>query len=930
MNNTYDMSGMWADKLRPHQLEAVEVGYKSLVDGGRATQVLSCGTGKTRIGAVLAATLAAEGLRLVLAPTVMLLAQLLREYRATVGDSALGRVLVVCSESGAAERAGVEELQNLHVQVTTDPAVIASAASPGGPVTVLSTYSSVGALSRAHHEHGLPAWDVVIADEAHRTVGGEEWRRVHNDGDLPARRRLYMTATPRRLQGERRDSDAVGMDDEAVFGPTIYRLGYGTARDLGLSADYRLVVSLVTDAQIRAVTDQTHGRAAVHVCGKRIAARMLAAQIAMLRTAAQYRIKRAISYHNTNDDARHFAATLPAVADLMPDDCRPTGLWADHVRYEQPAHVRHQRLEQLASGVDGGLAALANARMLGEGVDVPAVDAVLFADPRRSTVDIVQAIGRALRTGGQTDKVATIVVPLLADPGANLAAEMEGSDFAPLWEVVRALRGHDEDLAADLDRRRREHARRDHQPRAIRWLSVEGADVPETFARAITVGVVESATASWEEYYGAACAYAEANHDLLIPQDWVSETGLRVGVWLKSQRTLFSRGTLRPERIKLLNAIGITWSVTEADWRRRYAALVAYHRERGNIDVSTKYVTPDKIRLGAWLNSIKSRQDSLTVEHRALLDALGMKWDKVVDQFWERGYAAAVAYHRERGHLRVPPRHVTSDNFKLGNWIGRQRRRADQLTDRQRQRLDELDMNWSPRQAAWDEALAAATAYANKRGHLHPKVTYITDDDFPLGSWLSQKRSAKEQLTPDQRAALNALDPTWTKTTVETLWEQGVAAATAYAKEHGHLHPEYGHVTDNNFRLSRWLVNLRYRKNLTPDQRAVLDALDPTWDQPQPRRRPAPRARRGSRPPPPVQPRAAGRQRRAPHSRATAAPNALDPDWAKHLRQIRWEQTVVALRPRVRPSQTTADTRDTRRFSSRPVALQRPMQGYHL
>ncbi|MEV4117166.1 Helicase associated domain protein, partial [Nonomuraea sp. NPDC049695] len=602
-----------ADHLRPHQIEAVEQALKAFADGDRATQVLSCGTGKTRIGAVVAATLAPTGLRLVLAPTVMLLAQLLREYRLTLGDAALGTILVICSALDAAERAGVEELQALHVRVTTDPTVIAATASRPGPATMLSTYASVATLSRAHHEHAMPPVDILIADEAHRTVSGPQWRRVHDNTHLPARKRLYMTATPRKLVGARRDADVVGMDDETMYGPTVYRLGYGTARDLGLAAPYRLVVSLVSNAQIRAITDQTHGRAAVHVRGKKIAARMLAAQIAMLRAAATYGVARAITFHTTNNDAQHFATTLPEVADLVAADARPSALRAGHIRYEHSAAVRRQRLQQLADGVEDGLAVLSSARMLSEGVDVPAVDAVLFADPRRSTVDIVQAIGRALRPDGRLEKVATIIVPLLADPGADLATAMDSSDYAPVWEVVRALRSHDDEVAADVDQRRRERGRGASRPRPIRWLTIDGAaDTPRAFAEEIMVGIVEAATASWEEYYGAACAYAEAHGDLLIPEEWVSPTGLRVGKWLITQRAQRTRGQLRPDRITLLNAIGMAWSSREAEWERQYAALAGYHCEHGHTDVPYAYVTADGFRLGVWASRLRSGRKTLT------------------------------------------------------------------------------------------------------------------------------------------------------------------------------------------------------------------------------------------------------------------------------------------------------------------------------
>ncbi|WP_431921494.1 Helicase associated domain protein [Nonomuraea jabiensis] len=611
--------------LWPHQREAVEAACRTLAEGGRATQVLSCGTGKTRIGAHVAVRLAARGRRLILAPTVMLLAQMLREYRLAVGDAALGRVLVVCSDSGAAQRAGLEELHALRVQVTTDSAIIAGVASSTGPVTVLSTYASLPAICEAHRLNRLPRWHLVIADEAHRTVLGQEWGRIHDDDQIPAERRLYMTATPRQLVGKRGELDVVGMEDESVYGPTISRLKYCTARNLGLSADYRLVVSAITDAQLRALTDQTRGRAGLQVRGKRIPARMLAAQIALLRAAAQYGLRRVITYHTTTDDARHFAATLPDIATLLPAPLRPAALWADHVRYTQSADARYHRLERLAAGVDDGLAVLANARLLAEGTDVPAVDAIMFVDRRRSVIDIIQAIGRAVRLDGRTDKIASIIVPLLADPGADPAAAMESSDFAAVWEVVRALRSHDEDLAADLDRRRRDRARRDHEPRPIRWLHVDGADVPEAFVRAVSVGVVESASASWQEYYGAACSYAASQGDLLIPLEWLSETGLRVGVWLRKQRWLYACGALASERVALLEAIGMVWAPRQSAWERNYAAAATYHARHGHLDVPPEHIE-DGVRLGQWIKNLRRRADRLTAAQRQLLDDLGMSW----------------------------------------------------------------------------------------------------------------------------------------------------------------------------------------------------------------------------------------------------------------------------------------------------------------
>lgn len=825
-------SGLW-----PHQEEAIELACKTLGDGGRATEILACGTGKTRIGAHIAAVLASGGRRLVLAPTVTLLAQLLREYRQALGAAGLGRTLAVCAESlETAGQAGIEDLEAQHIPVTTDPRVIAQMVSGSGPVTVASTYQSLDALHRAHRDHAMPAWDVVVLDEAHHTVGGQAWSKVHHDDFLPAQRRLYMTATPRVASAKGRQADLIGMDDERVYGPTVYRLGYAAAIELKLLARYRVVVSVVTNADIRALTDESHGRTGMRVGNAVIPARMLAAQIAILRAATTYGITRAISYHSRVAEARHFAATFRAVAEALPAGVGPARVWAEHLSGEHPPALRHTRLAALADGIDDGLALISNARLLGEGVDVPAVDSVVFTDPKYSVPDIIQAVGRAVRLGGRTDKIATIIVPVLAEAGTADETAIAGSAYATIWQVVLALRSHDEDLAAELDQLRREGISsddREKRKKIDRWLHFDGVELSERFIDAVKVRMVESATSSWDEFYGAATAYANRHGNLLPNQLYVTDRGLKLGAWLNTQRALYKRGILRRDRARLLEGIGMVWSPLEAAWEQGFLAAIRCRERHGHINMPVTYVDDDGFEFGRWLatqRSARRYKKNLSVERARRLEELGIVWeigDALRDERWKRGFSAATRFREENGHLDVVVTYVTGDGFALGRWLSDIKAGRAKISPEQRDALTALGMIWtSKHDEKWERGFAAAAAYRQENGHLNVPEGYVTSDGFRLSAWIKVQRSSK--LTPDRRRRLDELGMIWSRR--EAAWADAFAHATEYARVHGHLRPPAAYRTEDDFALGTWLLNRRNGHcSLTKKQRTQLDALDPNW-----------------------------------------------------------------------------------------------------
>ncbi|WP_046509431.1 DEAD/DEAH box helicase family protein, partial [Streptomyces odonnellii] len=430
-------------ELRPHQKDAVTAAVKTLRTHTRASVVAACGTGKTLIAARTAARLAAHGRVLVLVPTLDLLSQTIRSWHAA---GRKGPSVAVCSARQAVEHPSAGD-----IPMTTAPAELAALTPTDGPLTVYATYASLSAVVTAHRDHRLPPWDLVVVDEAHRTAGrlGKAWAAVHHDDQVPAARRLYLTATPRIWDpDDAADADGAeavaSMDDEELFGPVAYHLNLSDAIDLGLLADYQILVPVVTSTDLRdwLATGAGAGVDGLHLAGR---------QVATLRAIHDHRLRRILTFHHRVADARAFATTLTETAATLPEHLRPQGLWTDWVSGSHTPQIRRRLLLEFTSHTDPATpAVLSNARVLGEGIDVPDIDAVVFADPKNSPVDTVQAVGRALRQQPGASKKATLVVPVYLTPDENPDDLLGADAYTPLWRTIQALRAHDDRLDARL------------------------------------------------------------------------------------------------------------------------------------------------------------------------------------------------------------------------------------------------------------------------------------------------------------------------------------------------------------------------------------------------------------------------------------------------------------------------------------------------
>ncbi|MGW6506543.1 Helicase associated domain protein [Streptomyces niveus] len=745
-------------ELRPHQAEAVTAAVKVLRDHSRASVVAACGTGKTLIAARTAARLVPRGRVLVLVPTLDLLSQTVRSWH-TAGRK--GPSVAVCSARQAIEHPSAGDLP-----MTTAPAELAALTPTEGPVTVYATYASLPTVVTAHHAHRLPAWDLIVVDEAHRTAGrlGKAWAGIHHDDQVPAHRRLYLTATPRIWDPDtdHADTPVASMDDEALFGPVAYRLTLSDAIDLGLLADYQILVPVIQDTDLRDWLATGPGAGAD---GLRLAGH----QVAVLRAIRDHRLRRVLTFHHRVADARAFATTLTDTAAALPADLQPDGLWSQWISGTHPPRVRRRILLEFAARTRPDQpAVLANARVLGEGIDVPSIDAVVFADPKNSPVDTVQAVGRALRQHPGAGKRATLIVPVYLTPDEDPDDLLGADAYTPLWRTVQALRAHDERLTARLaDPRTHRPTLGSEDPGA--WLHFERPTQAEEVALALTLRVLTPKSAEWRRGLAAARRYHRAHHHLDVPQTYEDSGGYPLGRWLTWQRHLNTTGSLDRARTEALERLDIVWNPHQHAFERGLAHAAAQVTTHGHLAVPVDH-QQDGFALGRWLATQRRRAEQLTPARAQALHDLDPHWNPPWPLTWQRTYHAARRITETGQSLTDLARtYVTDDGHRLGEWLRAQGAQSERLHAGQRRLLTGLGLLQSssvkfPAKRGWGRSFAAARVFHAREGHLDVPQRHIEDvegDPVRLGQWISNARRRREHLPAERVIALDALGMRW-------------------------------------------------------------------------------------------------------------------------------------------------------------------------
>lgn len=500
-------------KPRKHQLDAISKAYTHYITEGndRGKLIMACGTGKTYTSLLIAEQLLnGKGLVLFMVPSIALLGQSLNAWSADAGKPI--KAVCICSDSKASRKIqknkyddADDSVVDLAVPASTNPKSIASQLkkyrSHDGLVVVFSTYQSIDAVSEAQQEilsetngeYGV--FDFIICDEAHRTTGVKlsdkdesNFTKIHSDGNVKGRKRLYMTATPRlygesaKVKASEKDCILCSMDDKALYGEEFYRVNFSYAVQNGLLTDYKVLVLTVGENDVpdnikRDITDTTT-ELNFDDTSKLIGvinglSKMIQGDDHRTWDADPHMMRRAVAFCSSIDKSasragiasKYVASVLPQISEKYDKNLdaesllHTVSITAKHIDGSMNSQERNGILQWLADEPDNDreCRVVTNVRCLSEGVDVPSLDAVLFLSARNSQVDVVQSVGRVMRTfhKGQPDekKYGYIIIPIVVPSGVSAEEALDNSKtFDVVWEILNALRSHDDRFNAMVNK----------------------------------------------------------------------------------------------------------------------------------------------------------------------------------------------------------------------------------------------------------------------------------------------------------------------------------------------------------------------------------------------------------------------------------------------------------------------------------------------
>ena len=473
--------------LKDHQQEAFDDVINGFKKSDRGKLIMACGTGKTFTALKIAEHIAGtEGRVLYLVPSISLLSQAMREWSEQRGvpHSYVG----ICSDTHAGSTTEDSSIQELKIPVTTDPSEIARALhkpDTGKMTVVFCTYQSLPRIEEVQ-KSGTPPFDIIFCDEAHRTTGIDREENktspfvlVHDADRIRANKRLYMTATPRlytenaRKQAADYNVEVFSMDDEEKYGPQFHRLPFSKAVELGELSDYKVAIFGISEHEVNATLAGNTSRYGSEI-NINDATRIIGCWRALQNPENKEKddetlkpLRRVIAFTNRIDESKALAHywndIIEDAIEKLPEDEQPTNFLCETAHVDGTVHAlnRKTRLDWLknknyddsqddSEGKDV-CRILSNARCLSEGIDVPALDAVIFYKPRKSHIDVVQAVGRVMRKAPGKQYGYVILPVAIPDDKDPAAALNDNERFSNVWSVLNALRSHDDRFDAQIN-----------------------------------------------------------------------------------------------------------------------------------------------------------------------------------------------------------------------------------------------------------------------------------------------------------------------------------------------------------------------------------------------------------------------------------------------------------------------------------------------
>ena len=830
ISELYKTKSIKAPENRQYQNDAVNTIQKKFRIHDRGQLIMACGTGKTFVTLWVKERMEAKS-TLVLLPSLNLLSQTLMEW--TANCSQKFDVLCVCSDKSIATKNSEDmRVAEAPFDVTSDINEISKFLSTKVPKVIFCTYHSSKLISAAQ---GSKYFDLIISDEAHRCAGsqGDSFTRVLDEKLIKGDKRLFTTATPKvfskRLSKAKEERGEIfyGMDNLQAFGPVFFEYTFGQAiKDKWLS-DYQVIIYGVNEPMIKALINDREFFALGY--DKIINADILASIIGLTKSIDRYNFKRIISFHNKVFSAKSFASDLMKIIDIIDFENKPNGsIYADYVSGKMRTSIRTEKIQRLKDLKQHDIGLLTNARCLSEGVNVPTLDAVAFIDPKSSQIDIIQAVGRAIRLSSKKEK-GSIILPIFIEDAEDPVATLETSNFKYIWDILKALRSHDETLAEELDEYRTSMGRKHGSKKKVGLNKIIydlPQDIDNNFAKAIETKLVETTTSSWDFWYGLLMDYCFENSDCLVKDNYEKD-GFKLGNWVEKQRT--RKNQLNKVQLEKLNKIGFVWNVSEYSLATGYEQLKIYKDKYGDCLVPSKY----KIKgynFGLWVSNIRHGNIKISKDFMNQINEIGFVWD-TRKYIFNNTIKHLKEYKTKFGDYNVP-RGYKVGKYDLSYQVLnlRARYRSDKLENGEIYELEQIDFIFDTQEYQFNIGYNHLKRYIDVFGNCLVKPGYEIEG-FKLGMWLARIGHREATLTKEQIKKLKKLGIVFGDK-LEIQWNEGFKYLKEYKIKFGNCNVPKEYKL-GKYRLGLWVGTQRKNQKagkLSEDRKNKLNKIGFIWD----------------------------------------------------------------------------------------------------
>lgn len=786
-------------QLDPYQEEAVHAVLDKLKTDSRTQLIMPCGSGKTIVSQRIVEQWEGANVILILVPNLQLLNDTFENY---FENTAWETFPYICVGSKVVDGSAYDQvdvdLKELPFQSCTTPDPIKKFLGRDLEKKVIfSTYHSLPVVSKALDKQDV---DIAIFDEAHNTASkdGNHWTFGLKDKNIRIKKRVFLTATPRKSALRRKNEDDMrqvfSMHDPSVYGKIAYKLTFRTAAyDYEVICKYKIIISVISSEYY---TREDLKSADVLVGYSDVNAETIAKQIALVDAVEKNQIKKIISFHPRISHASDFVGTKDKSIRQ-----RLNGFQLYTISSKLSGTERRINMNSFRTAEN---ALISNAQCLNEGVDVPAVDMVAFMHPKRDITSIVQAVGRAIRKPrGSNKQWGYVFVPIFLEKkkGETDLEAAKRSNFKDLYEVINALRDHDgvlDDIIKKLRIQKGQKGSFDGTSLDDR-IQINGIDLSiEEIRSFVQSEIVDRMTPTWFESYGRLISYYDSHKTIDIPSEEIKKdlTLSHLSSWIKTQRTWNNQGKLDKEKFDLLDKLSFwTWDKRESNFQKNLTDLAKFVKDNKRNPVTGD---EDEKVLASFVNSVRTYKKhgnlSKAREKQLFQKIPGWSFDPISDGL-EVLKARITEFIEEHGNSRVPIgyKKSSSDDYNLYSKLCSLRRRNNikKLEKPGKRRIQIYEdfskikgFSWKDNQEQdWDKFIYYLKLFEEEFEHtrVQDKLIY---QGYGLGTAITNWRTRKNRLDDEQIKQLES-SKHWSWDPKKDNWKLLYSIAYEYCKKNG-------------------------------------------------------------------------------------------------------------------------------------------------